>query len=467
MVRNKMETIRIKNTLPGQPEKVLELTVSGEDTIKHIIESNYPLLFSGNEKLNTSSFDSWEQFTTEYLGYSQEFFSFGVYQDTNQVPVRIIDRVNDICEKNLSIGPTQDYLRIDDSIYAFVLNNCENEIQSIIENNGSKEDITRFFETLLAKNDTRLVVEQFLDSNFIHKFSTIVTQLIPSKLWTDIKNDEMNYYKKFIISFISEIFLLNYCIQNRNVEDKTVQQDLYRGWINEFLYKIHYLMLVTLNIPEIFLGKVNSRTGKSLRIYSQALEYLGIRSIKKCGYENDDTYYEEKIRGKSITDVYRNIFEDIPVESYYDYIGFCHETDLDDEYLSKIIHTFRILNNKLKHSASISTIESRDHLDLESQELEKIQMQIEQIKTSNLNEKGKSEKIFDLNLKKNVLLKIKYKYRDLDFEDRGFKQKNGIHVWRGEVEGHYFKISIYDLEFTIKIMIGVLIIINRMKKNSL
>ncbi len=130
-------------------------------------------------------------------------------------------------------------------------------------------------------------------------------------------------------------------------------------------------MLVLLSIPEFFLRSIYS----SVFNYSELLKGIGIGKLQ----QKDDDYYRKCIMNRSVSEIYTDIFNAISIDNYPDYIGFCEDVDFSDGDLIKIVQTYRILFNKLKHSSYIQIIKSRDDETIKKNNLKNIEREIEEL----------------------------------------------------------------------------------------
>lgn len=263
-----------------------------------------------------------------------------------------------------------------------------------------------------------------------------------------MKTAKLEYCRRFIVHFANQIVTLDYCVEHSSLDNQKILQDVCRGWINDFLFRIQSLMLVLLNIPEIFLRSISPGSD---------LQSIGIEELPEN--ENAD-YYKNRIANKSILEVYREILDGVPIEDYEDYIEYCETSDLADLNVRRIVHTFRKLFNKLKHSSYVQIIKSRDQEGITNRQMEDIDRQIEGLaNTSGPKREDIEAEIRKLQFRREFIDKARYAYGHLDFDDREFKRKNGILI--ADTTDTTFQITIYDLELCLKLLIGILYILNK------
>jgi hypothetical protein len=128
-----------------------------------------------------------------------------------------------------------------------------------------------------------------------------------------------------------------------------------------------------------------------------------------------------------------------------------------------IVNTYRILCNKLKHSSYIKIIKSRDEEKFERKELDEIDKEIEQLRNiqqrDGLLSTWARHEMEMQEFLEDAKKKIRYAYAHLDFEIPEFKRNNGILVV--DEADNRINITLSDMELFLKVLFGILTILNR------
>jgi len=227
----------------------------------------------------------------------------------------------------------------------------------------------------------------------------------------------------------------------------------YKKWVYNFLYSIEFNAMTLLNIPEITLRE----KGSSNKIYKLLLYSNGFGKYDK---NNPTAYYSNSelynfIKGVSVYWAYKdNFFDNLNIDNYIKYLRFCKKTDKKDKSFSAIVHLFRVIYNSLKHSQNISInfhgnfdqnikhnlgLRIIDHIDHDDT------FNVDQDDTFNDYQKLKEYIIY--------LYQEKYPHDKIIF-DKDLKESYGIWIKIKNKGG--FTITLFDLEFMIKILFGIL-----------
>jgi len=122
----------------------------------------------------------------------------------------------------------------------------------------------------------------------------------------------------------------------------------------------------------------------------------------------------------------------LSIGNYQDYIKFCENAPVSGADVGRIVHTYRILFNKLKHSSCIEIIKSRDDESIRKKELDDIEQEIERFQAIQQIDAQYvtlvTSELERLKFRKEIVEKARYAYAHLDFEDSEFKRSNGISV---------------------------------------
>jgi len=423
--------------------------LDGTKSLKQLIDENYHELLPGLSSPSVfvhDRFASWENLNSAVLADFNASYDFSASWSlgTERHPIHLIDKVTGMAGAEITIG--NGGFIIDDSIAFFLIERYRQFLDTVsIQESGQAFEETalfRFLEEVLSETDCHIMVDSFSRRRAEHGIGAFVKQLIPSALWMDMKTADLEYYRKFIVHFANQVSILDYCVEHSNLDNEKVRQDVCRGWIDDFLYRVQNLMLVLLNIPEIFLKSISP--GADLNL-------IGIVELPETERAN---YYKNRIANKSIQEVYREILEHLPIENYQEYIEYCESSDVADINVRRIVHTFRILYNKLKHTSNIRIIRSRDEEGITRRQIEDIDREIERLAISRPGRKGSESEIRTLELRRELVDKARYAYGHLDFDDPEFKHNNGILV--ADATGTAFRITLADLELSQKLLIGIL-----------
>lgn len=455
-----MKSITVRTNFIGEALKEVRVNVDEEKSIKQLIDENYTELLPRPDLFDASMPDfieDWESINEKSLRYFNSCYRFLTFQsmNANDIPIHLADRIFHIKSDNIKLAPLPQM--IDDSVAFFIIEKYGLNEQGIIPigNNLNPDTLRDSLERLLSGTDTQILIENFSDRQAKRNIGFFIEQLIPAELWLTLLKDKFSYYRNFIIHFAGKLMIIDYCVNHTTLVDTRILEDLSRGWINNFLYQMQNLMLVLLSIPEIYLRSMYNSPDK----YSELLQKKRILKLP----DRDEQYYSEHIKKQSISNIYFRIFGSLSISNYRDYIKFCEDTSLSDLNVGEIVNTYRILCNKLKHSSYVQIIKSRDEEKFQKEEIDDIDKDIEQIRNIQ-----KIDKILaaltkqELELKeflKDAKKKIRYAYAHLDFEDPEFKRNNGISVI--DEKGYKFNITLSDMEVSLKVLVGILCILNR------
>ncbi len=450
-----MKALTIRTLFMGQKSKTIRVELDGIRSFKQLIDENHHELLPGLSEPSVfldDRFASWENLNSAVLDDFNASYDFSAFwnRGTERHPIHLIDKVQGTVEAEIIIGTGG--FRIDDSIAFFLIEKYRQTFDTIsIQESGQALEETqlfRFLEEVLSETDSHILVDSFSRRTAEHRIGTFVKQLIPSALWMEMKTANLEYYRRFIVHFANQVFTLDYCVEHSNLDNQNVLQDVCRGWINDFLYRVQNLMLVLLNIPEIFL--------KSIRPGSD-LKSIGIDELPETERAN---YYKNRIANKAIQEVYREILKHVPIENYQEYIEYCETNDFADINVRRIVYTFRILYNKLKHTSNVWIIKSRDEEGITKRRMEDIDRQIEVLtNTSHPSREGIESEIRKLEFRKEFIDNARSANGHLDFDDPKFKHHNGILV--AGATNTTFRITFYDLELCLKLLIGILYMLNK------
>lgn len=445
--------LKITTMLIGMQPRSIEIDVSENSILKDIIELNYLQVFPSAKKINKiSEFNSWNNFTLNYLKKYQKFLPYSFrYKSNNEKlkTINLIDAIGSLNTPEIILGKGS---RTDDSLWFFLLE-MKDEVNAVcLETSEDDLKLIRFFENKLSNIESHILIDRFISSGIKHDVTKVVKEFIPSNILTAFNISTLDYYKEFLFEFSSNIFMLNECFDNINID--TTNKEAYRGWIKNYTYKIQYEIFNVFNLPEIFICEIPERG------YHRSLKEIGLTYR-----ENDKSLYDKYIKRKSITEIFNTIFVNEGIASYTDWIYFCKNKELNNATLNLCIQLFRVIHNKLKHSSSVQVIKSRDHLKIKEEKIKDINEKILSIKSSDLGENEISRELQLVNLEKELVEKVTYAYSNFDYDDANFLHNNGIQVYGTEDEG-YFSILLSDLEFSVKILIGVLCILDRAKSNG-
>ncbi len=353
-----MKLFNVRTNIIGYSPRAIRVNIDEDKTFKQLVDDNYSDLFPRPDIFDTtrpSFIETWENLTETSLRYFNSCYGFSAFQSmgNNHITVHLIDKIRQIKSDNIIINSPGD--RVDDSVAFFLIEKYDQVLSEIFGENGrnlSKEKLREFLEQLLSETETHILVDNFSQGVAEHKLAPYIAQMIPSELWQNLTNESFLYSRKFILHLAYQMLILDYCLKHSNLTDRHIFEDISRGWINKFLYQMQNQMLVLLNIPEVFLRSLYSGSLS----YSELIKKTGIAKLQ----ENDNEYYAKNIVNKSISDIYFNLFKRRSISNYQEYIRFCEDVLPSDIDLAKIIHTYRILFNKLKHSSVIEIINSRD-----------------------------------------------------------------------------------------------------------
>lgn len=446
------------NTLFDIGPKQVQIDADGDKSLRELLDEHDEellLRFEKPEPAQSLAFWSWESFNSNSQKFFISNYNFAAFQKIDGIsqPIHLIDRLKYTNPSEVLI--TYNVSGYDDTIPFFLSEKYEKrgwtthgQRRSI----NAKEDALRFLEGILSDAESRIVIEKFSRSMAERRSGRLFRQFIPAVLWGELIKDHLDYYRQFILECADQIFALNFCIEHMNHKQRNIFADIARGWVNDFLYRIQTLMLVLLNIPEVFLRGLCP----SAYTYSGALVSIGLDKLP----EKDETYYKNHIVNKSISEVYRDIFQLLYIKNYEDYIEYCRTAKFSEISLRTIVHTFRILFNKLKHSSYIQIIKSRDEEGIKRKEIQEINLEIEKLAAATeLSKEISDARMHELKIRKEIAEKVRYAYGHLDFDDPRFKHNNGISIT--DSNNTIFRISLYDLEISLKILVGILSALNR------
>lgn len=445
--------LKITTILIGMKPRSIEIDVNENSILKDIVEINYLQVSPGAKKLNKlSEFNSWSNFTLSYLKEAQEFlpYSFLYKSKNNKLKnINLIDTIGSLNTEEIVLSRGS---RTDDSLWFFLLEMKDDVNAICLETSDDDLKLIRFFEKKLSNIESHILIDRFISSGVKHDVIKVVKEFIPSNVLTALNISTLDYYKEFLFEFSSNIFMLNECIDNINID--TTNKEAYRGWIKNYTYKVQYELFNVFNLPEIFISDIPKRG------YHASLKEIGLTYA-----ENDKFLYDRHIKRQSITQIFKAILINEGITNYTDWIYFCKNKDLSNATLNLCIQLFRIIHNKLKHSSSIQVIKSRNYRKIKEGKLKDINKKILSIKNSNLSEYEISQKLSLVNLEKEVIEKVTYSYSNFDYDDANFLNNNGVYVYGTEDEDHFF-ILLSDLEYSVKILIGILCILDRAKSNG-
>ncbi|MFC1953819.1 hypothetical protein ACFLWR_06825 [Chloroflexota bacterium] len=460
-----MKSLTVRTNFIGHAPKEVRVSINEDKSIKQLIDENYcellprPDLFDAGMPNFVADWESLNEKSFRYFNSCYHFLSFQS-TNTNDIPIHLVDRITHIKSDNIKLTPPR--LMIDDSIAFFVVEKYGlNEKRTLpIDNDITPDGLREFLERLLSGTDTQLLVDNFSQRQTGHIVGSFIEQMIPAELWLNLSNEDFSYYKNFIIRFANEVLLIDYSVKNSTLVDKKILEDLSRGWMDNFLYQMQNLMLVLLSIPEIFIRSICIDPEK------QYLAILQKKRITNLPYKKDDEYYFNHIVNQSISSVFFEILGDLAINNYQDYIKYCEDVPLNDINIGRIVNTYRVLCNKLKHSSYIKIIKSRDEEGLKRKELDEIDEEMKQLRYVQqrdgvLSAWAKHE-IEKQEFLKDVNNKIRYAYGHLNFEDSEFKRNNGISVM--DEAGNRFNITLFDMEVSLKVLLGILCILNRVER---
>lgn len=452
-----MKLLTVRAVFIGCSLKEITVTVDEDKTFKQLVDEHYHDLLPRSDRFDTTQpqfFGAWENLNETSLSYFDSCYSFSAFQSVNpHIPVHLIDRIRHIKSDKITI--TSPGFRHDDSIAFFLIEKYDQVLNAIsTENNRNRlrEKLREFLEELLGETDSHILVDTFSENEAEDRIAPFVDQMIPSALWLNLTKESLSYYRKFILHLANQVLILDYCVKHSNLEDRNIFEEISRGWVDQFLYRIQNLMLVLLNIPEAFFRSIYSSHAN----YSKLVKNIGIKRLQ----EKDEEYYTNYIMNKSISEIYFELFNNLSISNYQDYIEFCENAPLSDINLGRIVHTYRILFNKLKHSSCVEIIKSRDYESIRKKELEDIEQEIERFQTmQQIDAQYVTSELERLKIKKEIAEKVRYTYAHLDFEDTEFKRSNGISVV--DERGTRFRITLFDMELSFKVLFGILCILNR------
>ena len=129
--------------------------------------------------------------------------------------------------------------------------------------------------------------------------------------------------------------------------DKLTLKSNSKNWLFRKLFNIHSQSLILLSIPETFIRVVSDKYN-----YAQCLDDIGINK----GHLSDKEIYSTYVDKRSIREIYLNLFSDIGINNFEEFIQYCNSTSISNTHFGLRGHIFRILFNKLKHSSKIEVI---------------------------------------------------------------------------------------------------------------
>lgn len=451
-----MKPLLIKSMFDTGPKQV-QIVVDENKSLKEVLDEHEELLprLEKQDPAQSSLFWSWESLNTNNQKYFISNYNFAAFENIEGIsrPIHLIDRLKYTNPPEVII--TYNVSGYDDTIPFFLFEKYEKDVRAPhwqIRNFDAKEGVLRFIEGILSDTESHLVIEKFSRSRAERRSGRLFRQSIPSMLWSELTKDHLDYYRKFILEYADQVLSLNYCIEHMNHEHRNIFADISRGWINDFLYRIQNLMLVLFNIPEIF----SRSLCPTAHTYSGALISIGLEKLP----EKDEDYYKNHIVNNSISEIYGDIFQSLHIKDYEDYIEYCRNANFSDIHLRTIVHTFRMLFNKLKHSTYIQIIKSRDEEGIKRKEIQDIKLEIKKLSSIiGINKETKEAEMRRLNIRKEIAEKVRYAYGHLNFDDPLFKHNNGISIT--DKDNRIFRISLYDLEVSLKILVGVLSALHR------
>lgn len=457
-----MKKFHFTISLIGSEVREFDLDFDEKRTLREVVDKHYSILFPGNKSssLRREIYNwSWNCLETQSIDEFNQKYNMSFFQESNGelYPIHLIDRLTELQLTN-QVFVTNSGILHDDSIPFFLIEKYEGALDSIINHATIaklRDEVSLLINKILSDIDAAVLLENRSYSGRGFRVSKFFVQAIPSGLWLKLGEENLIYYRHFIMHLAATIVVLNHCISNSLTSRGNIVQDIARGWVNSFLFKVQYLMMVLLSIPETFLR--NARP--NFHNYSRELSDIGVTKLA----ETDAKYCEKHINGRSMHEVCQSLLENTSIKSYYEYINYCKTIELADPLLSKLIHTFRIFFNRLKHASQVSIISTRDADEIRKRELEEINMRIESLGDLSLESEhdiGQFEtELQRLKIRKELIEKVKYAFEHLDFDDQDFRLKNGINV--ADDANNRFRITFYDLEYSLRILVGILILLNR------
>lgn len=446
------------------PSRRIEIVFSGvvistfadeTSTLRDVIDAHYVQLMGGQVGPPPRPTDTWQDCDPEAVQAYQHHYSFDLCdpEATPPTTLHLIDLVQDVPGSRIHLIPSG-RIRTDDSVCFYALSRQEEVLPSLLTVGNLQELETalfRFLERLLTDPNSFLLIGNYVRNNqAVHSRSYLQHQM-PGRIWMEMSQPEMNYYLYLLIRLVNDLSHLNHCVKMRAIPNQSLLQETARAWISDYLYMIQTTMLLLLAIPEIFQRKFTNMD------YKPGLKKLGIPFTSA---QKDQDYYREAVIGKTLVEIYRPILARAAIDTYKDYIIFAKQAPLSDPSLGEIIHALRIVYNKLKHASHVQVRETRNHKREKQRELEDLEKEISQLSALFQRTPAQEQKLSELTFKRLIAERTSYAFKHIDWSSQDFKKQNGIDVY-GDGSEARFSITLYDIEFAVRLLIGVLLAIAR------
>ncbi|MDA2926639.1 hypothetical protein MYX78_05305 [Acidobacteria bacterium AH-259-G07] len=438
----------------------IRVEVSDGDRLGDIIDTHYIHLATGEPPPLPVIKDSWQCCDPTTLASYRLRYPF-ILVDRARDPVALLHPADRICRLSgteLTVWPRMDFSS-DDSISFYLFEREDALLPLLVEAadlDAVKEALFRFHEKMLMEPEAFLMLDNFIRHTSQRSSAVFLEHQVPSGIWGELRQPYMNYYLHFILRVVTELSILNHCLDNRNSSNNIVRESA-RRWVADYLYRVQTVMLVLLSIPEVYLRNVEATH------YFKGLRKLGIAGFTEI--DKGESYFKAAIVGRTVKQIYTGLLTEAHVETYSHYLDVCQDRPPSDLTIGKAVHTFRILYNKLKHASYVRVQESRDHETPYREGLARFDEQIRRLKMTLPQTPRQEKELFELEAKREVFEKVRYALGHLDWESADFKRENGITVGGGK-EGEWFRISLYDLEYILRLLVGILIVLSQAKALS-
>lgn len=434
----------------GNPVHTIHVPMKEWSTFKHFLIENYASIFQKEPLTEPDELFAWRSFTRQNVDRFK--YAFNYYYLTckgiSDAPLHLIDKLDTSEIRIFNSG-----IYTNDAIWFFLQEQLKDQVEVIAQTcqDNFALEVLGALERLLTTADAQILLDNF--SGFEAHSSTehFVKHIIPFNTWQKLNTKKLSYYKKFIVSFTHSLLLLDHCLARHDTFPTPIAQSNKEEWLHCLLFRMQNQMLTLLSIPEAFVRL----THPTVHNFSDGLQMCGVQKLT----QKDKYYYQAHIANRAITDIYQALFNKMAIYDYYDYIEYCVNTLCSDSYVSEICHTFRILFNNLKHAAHVEVIQSRDVEAIKKAEMDEINTELDRLQNSDLNSSEREDKIRNLLIRKEFIDKVRHMHETIDFQDPDFIKNNGIQIH--STTGDFFKISIADLELSLKILIGILVILEK------